>query len=344
MFDWGTHWALFFLPASLWVAAQVGKKTHWSVGVFTWVTLAPALLYTFLPTSPYKALPDIEPVFIDAEMRGAIISLLLFLPLFWVPRKAWLYILPTYCYANALVTLVAYIFGQAPPLGLTGSAAVSAALGAVTLPFLWQTIQKSTYREPFARWSCRLIPVLACLLSRSSLAYGVLGVVLTVQLLYSRWWWCSVAALPWALGAGHLLQHRTLFSTRGRTEIWGTYLQYAREHFNWLVGSGLGSTPYHLPLALANWTYKAQGTCVWVHNDWLQVLTEQGLLGFACLCTLSGYTLWKARKRAGLQAALWGYMAAAVGQFLPHGALSSAIGIGLLVITWSGDEKSGAAV
>ena len=145
-----------------------------------------------------------------------------------------------------------------------------------------------------------VLPILACVATGASTPLFLLGLGIAV----------SFGTLPLAaivgaltLGAGIFLQGRTtLFDSNGRVEIWRLSMEWwAREAPHWF-GTGLGTYEAFGPMLRTN--------AIWLHNDWLQILFEQGFVGLFLVTVLASAMLTRAWKRRWLLASVVVYFAA----------------------------------
>jgi hypothetical protein len=97
-------------------------------------------------------------------------------------------------------------------------------------------------------------------------------------------------------GVGYFMQGAQLWNNNSRFNMWSWYYEFwnRQDLFTHLFGLGLGSSRAFMPLAeiehgmVGGWYF-------WLHNDWLQILFEQGAIGFAALLLAVGTLLYKAR-------------------------------------------------
>lgn len=116
-----------------------------------------------------------------------------------------------------------------------------------------------------------------------------------------KWWHLAlVFCIPLAVGGvGYFFQGAELWNNNSRLSMWSWYTAFwARigklDWFTYYFGLGLGSTRTFLPLAEVEHGMDT-GWFFWLHNDWLQVLVEQGVAGFMALLLAAGTLLHRAR-------------------------------------------------
>jgi hypothetical protein len=83
-------------------------------------------------------------------------------------------------------------------------------------------------------------------------------------------------------GVGYLLQGREVIDDNSRFHMWSWALElfYRQNLFTRMFGFGTGTMRALLPLAQVEHGVST-GWFFWLHNDWLQILPEQGWFGFA---------------------------------------------------------------
>ncbi len=98
------------------------------------------------------------------------------------------------------------------------------------------------------------------------------------------------------------------FGSAGRVDAWFRFMYWWRDHASWLFGTGTGTFQWIGP-AIDGLEGKL---FLQMHNDWLQVLFEGGVIGFALVFMAYVYLLVKANGRPKLFASLIGYGAFAL--------------------------------
>lgn len=95
------------------------------------------------------------------------------------------------------------------------------------------------------------------------------------------------------VAAIYAYKYTYVFNDSNRLYMWGAYLKHWQEHYNMIVGSGIGSFQNISPRIPI---YEA--TYLYAHNDILQTYLETGLIGLVMFCALITRLLeiaWKAR-------------------------------------------------
>jgi O-antigen ligase len=76
--------------------------------------------------------------------------------------------------------------------------------------------------------------------------------------------------------AGYLTQGAGLYSSPGRLRMWAAYMDWWLANASPWFGAGPGSFNWIGPL-----TFMDEYQYYWMHNDWLQILFEYGIIGLA---------------------------------------------------------------
>lgn len=141
-----------------------------------------------------------------------------------------------------------------------------------------------------------LIPIITIIFTQGSTAYFVLGAGLLgamfVKGMYRTGLWLLVVCLSLA----YLTQGEKLLSTSGRWWHWKMFMDFWFDNANIWIGAGSGSFQWLGP-AIQGPTKEA---FLFMHNEYLQVLFEQGIIGFSLLMALWLISMWKVRKSAWL--------------------------------------------
>lgn len=168
-------------------------------------------------------------------------------------------------------------------------------LGQQTLygPFMASCVIAALFRR---NYYCALFILVPCLATNSSFTFASLGCGLTVWV-YSQ---VSRRLSYFMVGMGalsvpvlyHFFPYSHLFDATGRFEIWKPIFQEAmnKKFFGHGLGTFLAYVPYIEPEAF----YKLHGLYKQVHNDFLELFFDTGLVGVSCAV----YMLYDFFKRA----------------------------------------------
>ncbi len=140
----------------------------------------------------------------------------------------------------------------------------------------------------------------ACLLSASSIVYGVMIVGLISWFIGSsgisgRVIVNAFAVCGLVLLCGLWVEGEQLFNSRGRFQVYGLFLNYWYDHLPRAFGSGLSTFPVFSPdIQIVNKFLVKEGVghfFTFMHSDWLQTLFETGIIGFVLSVWLYLWTL-----------------------------------------------------
>jgi len=168
----------------------------------------------------------------------------------------------------------------------------------VLLPFLTHKIKDLDYRVKLAIFA---VPAFTLLfVTESSTAFGALIVLGFTSFLFNMW-----MIIPIMLGViGVLFQHKHFFETSGRFHIWVISMKYWWQNLNIWLGSGSGTfqrlapmiqIPNEKPIPTEIPGVVHFALFPFMHNEYLQILFEQGILGFSTFMAFSASLLNKAR-------------------------------------------------
>lgn len=105
-------------------------------------------------------------------------------------------------------------------------------------------------------------------------------------------WWLIPAAGAGVMTLGALIQGGQLADSSGRFTMWTDYTAVWARHLPVFNGIGLGAWEWFGP-------YVKNGTNIHyyaVHNDYLQLMFETGVVGVGLFLAVVGMTLWRVRK------------------------------------------------
>lgn len=140
-----------------------------------------------------------------------------------------------------------------------------------------------------------ILPVAAMFVNQGATAYFIAGLIILV------WAWRSghKKALVWALAlpfVGYMIRQEDFLITYDRTDQWKLIMQWWVEYAPWVTGTGSGTFQWLGP-SIQN---TATGLFIWMHNEYLQVLFEQGILGLTLMLSLCGVCLYRAWKNPSM--------------------------------------------
>lgn len=127
-----------------------------------------------------------------------------------------------------------------------------------------------------------LAPPAVLLKTGGSTAWGAFGAALIAYFWAIRRFKTVVIAGTLSLLAAIWHQGDAAFDSVGRVEVWDYILTYLRHHADRVIfGYGSGSAEWMIPV-IQNSFGMTTPKFLWAHNDWIQILLEQGFVGLFC--------------------------------------------------------------
>lgn len=289
-------WGLSFL--SLVYSYEFGKKLHWSLGLNLLIILLSGL-YTFFFQVNY-------PIPIPPEMlaRGsqetvyAMLTLLLFSTLLMTQDKKFFEKVLKLLFCVAVLDSLVMIWGrfylhEIPPYGMLSNGTADACFIVCFLPY---AIMKTM--EPY-RWMAMLVMLFSIFLSHSNTACASVGVgiafILLQRMSLKNWVMIMfpVTAIFLLLARFAIGDHFLLDS--GRRFVWEGSFQFYKQFANTWIGIGTGTfTSWGVGWQYAHYINDKQKTLwPWLHNEYLEILFENGIIGLFASLTALGYLLKK---------------------------------------------------
>lgn len=285
--------ALGCLVLSVVIGAIVAQRIHWSIGLsYAW-TLS-SLVYIAISFYPKHELPQsIMKMSVESAAHGTIVFLISTVPLLFM-TSAWVksarIALSLICLLSSFVVITQFLLGHEAFYrgGLFGNSSLNASMIAVLYPVL--LAEKSVLPHGYLRLVKSAPPVVAVLLAGSTIGGAALLVaVASYGILYKTLRTRTVAAfgvLAAASVSGMVFTYglKGLVDSSGRFAVWTMVLEYFKNNVNHYVGIGQGMAFFGVPAiqfskAQAVGHVQSDMFFSWLHNEWLQVLFEQGLIG-----------------------------------------------------------------
>lgn len=277
------QWALFLgaaicLWSYYWVKPNFGAFAAGLLGylslssIFTWVFVE----NRYLTINPYDQMA-LRYFSTDSIARMLIILVPLFL---FSERKSQFELagnifFKMFLYANSMWVLLSFLIHHCKhsnSCGGIGNPSIIIGASVCMLPAIVPAWRKE--------WYLVALVAISVLLSKSSVALGLLGVYLAYLLLQERLYWLVALLAPLPLIAGHfMLGDRMLFSSGDRFMIWSYMMPKWATWQNLPFGTGFGT--YHVFSINLQAVQKVASGSYWntLHNDWLQMLFEGGVIG-----------------------------------------------------------------
>lgn len=293
---------------SLLLALYVWQRIHpllaasfvWTMGSLVWTGLSPL---------PHLKLPE-ELVNANAlsAASGTVVCLLVVTPLLVGGTKflrQMKFAIAALCIINAAYVVLQACLGATAfhRGGLFDNASLNASMIAVMYPVL--LAERSLLHKHFLVLIKVLLPIVAVLCTDSTVGIVAMIFSLTVYLLTSfRLSVKQLIPIGLVLPIIVILNFEKIgitefFNSSGRVYVWKLVGGYFLKFVNPIVGMGQGAAFYTVP-ALQKSVYHQTNDSffAWLHNEWLQVLVEQGAVGFALAVTAFSaciYYAWKSK-------------------------------------------------
>lgn len=244
-----------------------------------------AAVTAYLPHwSPDGVTPDLA-VRIQRNASQTMFMLLIYLPALWtLPNKIHRY------FMFGLGCLLVFDFVWMNQFGwgvLFTWPSFETAMAALVLPFLYHERDRHHNVIAVILWA-----YIAYYHGTTGLLCGIFGLV--AYLLCIRQWW--VAIIPGLTLPLVLWMHGPGPRTSGRIEAWTTYMDWWEHFANPVWGLGTGAAEWVIPFI--SWKPDATAlaqTMNLMHNDWLQIVFDTGLVGLLSsliIYTWALYRLW----------------------------------------------------
>jgi len=200
-----------------------------------------------------------------------------------------------------------------------GNPSMAAGLLACLLPIAWGftagTICRNNFRAKMA-FMCGswLLTLLMIWRTEASVPWGVLGVT-TAAVFVARtprkaWLLSGLGTLLLAglmLLVSHKLLGGALWGDSGRFMIWRMAIDCWDKSGSTLLGMGFSTSQILLPIQQVTTNHFGGEYFMWLHNDWLQILTEGGIVGWLCIAPAVARLASVAWPRPALFGALMGF-------------------------------------
>ncbi len=210
---------------------------------------------------------------------------------------------------NTIIALSKMACGYQPYF-LFNNPAIDCAFTACCLPGILKWTEKDL--ENF--FMVPIPPILFLILSKTST--GILGLGLSVGAYYwakydfnKKVLYAALTLCAFVAGIGWWIQGEDLLKGSGRYFIWQLSFDYWINKANIWIGTGTGSFFMYGPsLQFTNAVIlkKEPGfeRFFWMHNDWLQVLFEIGIIGLLIVTIIFIIAVWRARNNPSVFAGI----------------------------------------
>jgi O-antigen ligase len=140
------------------------------------------------------------------------------------------------------------------------------------------------------------------------LYYGKRSLTLTIPTVLIGFGLCDLFMIHFH-GSGIIASSNSILQDHGRFYTWHECFEYYWGHFQPWFGTGIGT--YWTWGTLVQLANKQRDIFYWLHNDWLQIFFEYGIIGFSLVVWVYGVALYRLKKRPLLftSFSLFGYSA-----------------------------------
>lgn len=305
------NWGFFFICSSLILSVEIWKRTHWSLALSATVFMISGI-YTGMGAFPVMAF---------ALFAGALLCLDKYATNILEPILALFF-------AFSVIVTLGYT-----TMGASGNPSMNGCMIAVLLPFAALLFQG----VPEYVWIA--LAATAIFKTDASIPVGVLFVVVSSGYWAKNGWLFGLRQLvvmtPLFV-VGYYLNPAQFFTTTGRWHIWTETLSWWWSSGKLWFGLGTGALDTILRHKLS--TDPHYKTVIWAHNDYLQVLFDNGIVGLCFLLIALVKTLEKSFSRPWLFSACMGYAATALFNFPMHVPLHAMVGLLLVWMVWCTED------
>lgn len=300
---WGPWFAVLFM-ASVAFAKWVTQRSHWSAGLCVFWSLFSGLFVFAFWKNHYWGNPS--NIVVILHDLGAQAYAAMFACAFLVAsltKKQFAHVLDGFAFVGffqgiifLLVVESSYIwpFGlvhfpevfklEAGLQGLFGNTSMAACVSAMTLPLIFE---REVFRWKWLRVMAVVLALCVVYVAQSSMGFLILMIsvgayffaktpIVTRKLQYA-----GLAILA-TIVLGQLFDYQFFqLSKIDRFKAWEVFFGYFKDQVPKVTGAGNGSFWFLGPvMQMGAKLPNDQGYWVWAHNDWLQLLYEQGVTGF----------------------------------------------------------------
>lgn len=145
----------------------------------------------------------------------------------------------------------------------------------------------------------------AVILSGSSMPYFQITAMIGVYILSFREWApLKLVAVGAPIATGLLLLGPELYTSNDRLRFWSEILQWWYDSGQWFTGLGNGTAQMIFP-------NKSPTGYPWAHNDFIQILFENGILGLLSVLYFVWYLFKRSKRHLDLRAAFVSFLVCA---------------------------------
>lgn len=291
---WRSQLAIGVTVALAFLAVKIHERVHWSAAIPFFISGCSAAFCTFSPHSPYVEYEiNSQNIFYAASAQSLVLLLSVTLPILLIDHADLVLWLDAFCFSallNSIGMILEFVLHMQPG-GIMNNPSVDATFIALTLPAIFYRLKDKPLTH--LKWTFALLIVAATIISKSNTGLAIICFegILYVTLRFKKSLYTALAifaSLPTILAIQILLGDKFAHSS-GRYSIWKISIAQWVDLHRYIFGTGsgtfrvLGPQAQRLNLVGQDW--------IWMHNEPLQVLFEQGIIGLLALCILFVYML-----------------------------------------------------
>lgn len=295
IFDYYFQWSLVLgLIFTLWCYKWVLPRFHTAGAALLWFTGLSVIWVWIWKENRYVTVDPYNQTALRYFAADSLLKLLIVLvPLMLAVRKDAIkyskYLAQAsrvYIVVNGIWVIASYAWTQGCHVvntcgGLNGNPSIGASLVVCMLPLAHGFKKHERY------WWALGLAILAVVISKSSIAIGLLALYIAIQAWRYDPKLMLSASIPVGIGILMLGKHEFL-NDSDRFKMWSVMMHAWYMPWNIAMGTGIGT--YHVFSVNIQEYFKASPSYhwLWLHNDWLQQVFEGGVVGFILM--LSAYT------------------------------------------------------
>jgi len=324
--------------AVIWLSSAVWRRTHWSLALLFVYTLINALWAFAWRENQFERFSRVVVLAFERSAAYSAFAFLLFTALcLLASRKQFLYLahsLGVLCIVNSVAIIVQYCVTDTPARlvnGIMGASSMSACIVAMTYPFLCFKPERSEvawllkFKKDWLFLLCMVFyivtPVIAIFITKSSMAVGILAVVLfTYFCVEYKKPKIGLAICGVIAGISYAFDPLVFDQLHSgvRVIVWKMVAEWwvVQDLKTIILGTGAGAGEIHITnIQYLNGHRETGGWFLWLHSDWLQMIFEYGILGLAVYLNAFFFAVKTAWKNVYLLPALLGVAACALGNY-----------------------------
>lgn len=303
---WMTNNFIFSIIPLLYLSLLIYRKYGLSTSLLALYCIGSGVLVGMGPVPIYSKFNDQISL---SSLRGMILGISLLTFTFYMPTHV----------LNRCFSCIKYIAvlngflgcGVFPglPCGMLNANSQDVAFSAMMLPFFLPGLKKKNHIDIIF-----ILMILAGAIgARGSTAFVIMAVTIVAYYLNIKNFFKYSSAAGAVLALGILINKHSLgfWSTSNRMDVWSKILKLFFAYFHWMLGIGGGAYYFLGPILQAQVT----DVFLFMHNDFIQIFIEYGLIGFFLTVSVLWDCLAKTRRNNMYRAAWIGLMADGLVQY-----------------------------